>query len=285
MTDPTEYDPGYGPLVTSRVRIATWNLWGRYGPWEERLPVIVENLRAIDADVLALQEVWEDDTRNQGRELAAALGYTEPVYAHNLEREGARSGNAVLSRWPITRHEVRVLPRRGAYDAVDEEGEERLCLFAEVDGPRGAIQMFCAHLSWSADHSAIRQEQVTDICRFVREKWSWSFPPVLCGDLNADPSSDEVRILTGRKAAPVAGVVFRDAWEAAGNRDPGYTWANRNPFAASTLDLDRRLDHVMVGQPLLGGVGHVLEARVAGDVPIDGMWGSDHLAVVAELRY
>jgi endonuclease/exonuclease/phosphatase family metal-dependent hydrolase len=284
MPEP-EYDPGYGPLVTTRVRIATWNLWGRYGPWEARLPVIVENLRVIDADVVALQEVWEDDTRNQARELASELGYGEPVYAHNLERDGARSGNAVMSRWPIVAHDVRTLPRRGAYDAVDEEGEERLCLFADVDGPRGRIQMFCAHLSWQSDHSAIRQAQVSDICGYVREKRTWSFPPVLCGDLNADPASDEIRILTGRAASPVPSVVFRDAWEAAGNADPGFTWANRNPFAASTLDLERRIDHVMVGQPLLGGVGHVLEARVAGDVARDAMWGSDHLAVVVELRY
>ena len=170
MPDPvTAYDPGYGPLVQTRVRVATWNLWGRYGPWEARLPVIIENLRAIDADILGLTEVWEDDTRSQARELAVALGYTEPVYAPNLERDGARSGNAVLSRWPITRHEVRVLPRRGAFDAVDEEGEERLCVFAEVDGPRGPIQIFCAHLSWSADHSAVRQEQTREIARFLAE--------------------------------------------------------------------------------------------------------------------
>ena len=110
MTPVPEYDPGYGPLVETRLRIATWNIWGRYGPWEERLPVIVENLRAIDADIVALQEVWEDDARSQAGELADALGYTEPVYAANLERDGARSGNAVLARWPITRHEVLALP-------------------------------------------------------------------------------------------------------------------------------------------------------------------------------
>ena len=46
------YDPGYGLLVRTRVRIATWNLWGRYGPWEARMPVIVENLRAINADII-----------------------------------------------------------------------------------------------------------------------------------------------------------------------------------------------------------------------------------------
>ncbi len=281
----TAYDPGYGPLVETRVRVATWNLWGRYGPWEARLPVITENLRVINADILALTEVWEDDTRSQAVELAGALGYTEPVYAANLERAGARSGNAVLARWPITRREVRVLPRRGAFGAVDEEGEERLCLFAEVDGPRGPIQVFCAHLSWSADHSAIRQEQTREIARFLAETRPRSFPAVLCGDLNAEHSSDELRLLTGRAASPVPHVVLRDAWEAAGNRDPGFTWTNANPFAAASLDVERRLDHVMVGQPKLGGVGHVLAAWVAGDLPVDGMWGSDHLAVVAELRY
>jgi endonuclease/exonuclease/phosphatase family metal-dependent hydrolase len=279
------YDPGYGPLVETRVRVATWNIWGRYGPWEARLPVIAENLRAIDADIVALQEAWEDDSRNQARELADALGYTEPVYAHNLERDGARSGNAVLARWPMTRSEVRELPRRGAFGVIDEEGEERLCVFAEIAGPRGPIQVFCAHLSWAADHSAIRQEQVRTIAHFLTETRPRPFPAIVCGDFNAGPDSEELRILTGQTSVPVPRVVLRDAWEAAGHRDPGFTWSNANPFAAASLDLERRLDHILVGQPKLGGVGHVLSARLAGDVPIDGMWGSDHLAVVAELRY
>jgi endonuclease/exonuclease/phosphatase family metal-dependent hydrolase len=108
---------------------------------------------------------------------------------------------------------------------------------------------------------------------------------VLVGDLNADPSTDELRMLTGRAAVPVPGVWFRDAWECAGHGEPGFTWSRRNPFAAANLDVDRRIDHVLVGAPKLGGVGHVLDAWIAGDEPVEGMWGSDHLAMVAELRY
>ena len=222
--------------------------------------------------------------RRLGKNLTVLNG-SVPEASAELERDGVRSGNAVISRWPIVRHEVRKLPREGAHGAVDDEGEERLCVFAEVDGPRGKIQVFCAHLSWSEDHGAIRQAQVADICRFVRETRPREFPAVLCGDLNAEPQSDEIRMLTGRAASPVPKVVFRDAWEAAGCEEPGYTWSNDNPFASSSLDLERRLDHIMVGRPKLGGAGHVLGAQLAGDVPIDGMWGSDHLAVVAELRY
>ena len=205
---PIDYDAGYGRLLETRVRIATWNLWGRYGPWEERMPAITETLRAVDADIVGLQEVWDDDRRSQASDLAAALGYTEPVYEANLERDGARSGNAVLSRWPIDRREVRRLRARAG--VADDEGEERLALLAEVDGPRGPIQVFCAHLSWRADHSGIRQEQVGAICGFVRESRPRSFPAVLLGDLNADPDSDELRVLTGQRAVPVPGVLFRD---------------------------------------------------------------------------
>jgi endonuclease/exonuclease/phosphatase family metal-dependent hydrolase len=279
------FDPGYGPLVETRVRIATWNLWGRYGPWAERMPAIVESLREIDADICALQEVWEDDERNQARELCNALGYDDFVFAPNLERDGARAGNAVLARWPIVRRAVQTLPRE-ASDSRDDEGEERLVVLAEVDGPRGPIQVFCAHLSWRDDHSAIRQQQVAAICRLVRDWRPRPFPAVLCGDLNAEPHSDEIRMLTGLAAVPVPGVVFKDAWLAAGHDDePGYTTHNDNPFIAGLLSRNTRIDYVLVGQAKLGGVGHVLDARVAGNAPVDGMWPSDHFAVVTDLRY
>jgi endonuclease/exonuclease/phosphatase family metal-dependent hydrolase len=279
-----EYDAGYGELLTTRVRIATWNIWGRYGPWEERLPVIRETLAGIDADIVGLQEVWEDDDRNQARWLAGALGYEGCVFAANLERDGARSGNAVLARWPLRRSEVLTLPRE-AGGAVDDEGEERLCVLGEVDGPRGPIQVYCAHLSWRGDHGAIRQAQVRAICAFVREQRPRSFPAVLVGDLNSVPNSDELRMLTGRAAVPVPGVWFRDAWEAAGNADPGRTVANANPFIAPNLDLERRIDYVLVAAPKAAGCGHVLSAEVVGDRPIDGMWGSDHYGVAVDLRY
>ena len=48
-------------LIDTRLRVATWNVWWRFGPWAERQPAIAETLRRIDADVIALQEVWDVD--------------------------------------------------------------------------------------------------------------------------------------------------------------------------------------------------------------------------------
>jgi hypothetical protein len=105
------------------------------------------------------------------------------------------------------------------------------------------------------------------------------------GYLNAAPDSDELRALTGRRGIAVPGVVFRDVWTWVGNAEHGATWSNANPFAAASLDVERRIDHILVGAPKAGGCGQPLAVSIAGDEPIDGMFGSDHFAVVADLRY
>ena len=85
VSDPAPYDPGYGPLVETHVRIATWNIWARYGPWEERAPVIESTLREIDADIVGLQEVWDDGTRNQARS-SRPRSATRPRSGHRTSR-------------------------------------------------------------------------------------------------------------------------------------------------------------------------------------------------------
>ena len=73
-------------------------------------------------------------------------------------------------------------------------------------------------------------------------------------------------MLTGHAAVPVPGIWFRDAWVHGGD-GPGFTWSNTNPWAATSLDMDRRIDYVLVGHPKLGGVGHVVNAELLGDSP------------------
>ena len=279
------WDPGYGPLVETTMRVATWNVWGRYGPWEERQPVIERNLRAIGADVVCLQEAWEDDRTCQAADLATALGLSF-VYERAFEINGGWSGNAVLSRWPILRHTADELPMEGGGAVDTDEGERRLVVFAEIDGPRGPFQVFCTHLSWRADWSGVRQAQVREVCRVVRAHSPRAFPAVLCGDLNAPPDADEIRMLTGQTAVPEPGVIFRDAWSVAGAGRDGSTIAARNPYNAAALEPDSRIDYVLVGWPKLGGRGHVVHVEVAGDeAGNDGRFASDHFAVIADLRY
>jgi endonuclease/exonuclease/phosphatase family metal-dependent hydrolase len=269
----------YGALLETRVRVLTWNLWWRFGPWERRRPAIAATLAALDPDVVALQEVWgEPAGTNFAAELAEGLGF-DSAYAARLELDGVQFGNAVLSRWPITSSTPTPLP------APPEADEQRLVLRADVDAPRGPLQVFSTHLNWRFDHSAVRQQQVRAIADVVAGARPRTYPPVLCGDFNAVPDSDEIRMLTGRAAGPVEGLVFHDAWEAAGDGGPGHTWSNANPYAVLDLEPDRRIDYVLVGWPKAGGAGHVTSCEVVGASPVDGVVPSDHYGVLAELRY
>jgi endonuclease/exonuclease/phosphatase family metal-dependent hydrolase len=269
----------YGALLETRVRVLTWNLWWRFGPWERRRPAIAATLAALGPDVVALQEVWgEPGGTNFAAELAEGLGF-DSAYAARLELDGVQFGNAVLSRWPITSSTPTPLP------APPEADEQRLVLRADVDGPRGPLQVFSTHLNWRFDHSAVRQQQVRAIAEVVAGARPRTYPPVLCGDFNAVPDSDEIRMLTGRAAGPVEGLVFHDAWEAADDGGPGHTWSNANPYAVLDLEPDRRIDYVLVGWPKAGGAGHVTSCEVVGTSPVDGVVPSDHYGVLAELRY
>ncbi len=282
----TDLQGPYGPLIDTRLRVLTWNIWHRFGPWEARRPAIAATLARLDADVICLQEVWADEEVELSAELAHHLGGFHHVYGSRLDFEGVRFGNAVLSRWPIVASDVLALPSR-----ADTE-ELRTCVRADIDGPRGGLQVFSTHLNWRFDQSGVRQDQVRSICTFIdqsRPAGGRAFPPILCGDFNADPDSDEIRLLTGRSDPPVPKLVFHDAWEVAGQASDssatGATWTNDNPYARLDLEPDRRIDYVFVGWPKAGGAGHVTRCSVEGLEPVDGVVGSDHLALLAELRY
>lgn len=276
---PEGTDTPFGRLAGGRMRVLSWNLWWKFGPWEERQPAIAATIAGLDPDVVCLQETWREQISSLGDE----LGY-EHVFTSRVDHDGLTFGNSVLSRWPITDHDVVSLP------APDGMEEMRTCLRADITSPHGPLQVFSTHLNWRFDHSEIRKQQVEAVCRFVADSPARSYPPVLCGDFNAVPQSDEIRMLTGTAPVPVPKLVFHDAWIAANagsgqeHSQDGNTWSNTNPFAAKDLEYARRIDYVFVGWPKAGGRGQVLACEVAANQPVDDIWPSDHFAVLTTLR-
>jgi endonuclease/exonuclease/phosphatase family metal-dependent hydrolase len=268
-----------GELIGTSVRVASWNLWWQFGNWEERLPIVIDRLRAADPDVIGLQEVWHDGTTTSAHVIGEALGF-HVSFAGTIELDdGVKFGNAVVSRWPITAEEVVPLPAAGKPD------EERVVLKVEIDGPRGPLQVYSTHLNWRLDHSAVRQEQVRTLAALIARSKPRTYPPIVCGDFNAEPHSAEIEMLTGQREVPVDDVLLVDVWRAARPTDPGFTWDNRNPYAASQLEWNRRIDYVFVGWPKAGGAGNPLSCALLGDEPTGDVWPSDHIGVLAELRY
>lgn len=268
-------------LVDTTVGILEWNIWWRFGAdWKSRQPLIVEVIERCSPDIVALQEVWGDDNTSQAAELAKHIGYFH-FYRPASTIDGIGFGNAILSRWPISEAQQVDLPSMPS----DDGGRNCNAVYARVSGPRGDIHVCSTHLSYKPAESAIRQQQVTALCRFIAELQESPVPPVMCGDFNAVPVSEEIRMITGKTRPPVEGLVLYDAWEVAGGEAPGFTWDNSNPNAVSALEPNRRLDYVFVGAPGANGAGHVREARLEGREPVNGLCPSDHYALWVSLRY
>jgi endonuclease/exonuclease/phosphatase family metal-dependent hydrolase len=269
----------YGELITTTLRVLTWNVWGRFGPWEAREAALIRSLEALEPDVIALQECWRDRSgETQAARLAKALGYHAAYGGGTFLAEDWATGSGLLSRWPIEHHEHREFP------APSRDVWGGSALFARIAGPRGSLAVFSVALDWPPHASATRQASVRQMAAFVLEVAGPAFPTVICGDFNAPPDSDELRMLTGRTETTAPGFALFDAWEMAG-AGPGYTWARSNPWTLPVLLPDRRIDYVLVGRPRRGGAGHVVRCALAGTEPVDGVVPSDHYAVVADLRY
>ncbi len=266
------------------MRVVTWNVWWRFGPWEQRQPALEQVLGSLDADIVCLQEVWATADTHQAEILGGALGLHVAAVAHPGDDVGDADvsfSNAVLSRWPIIEHDVVALP------LADGRPGHRHVVATVVDAPHGPTTVMSTHLEYPFDQSALRSRQVAALCELVAERREGdprqSFPPIVCGDFNAVPDSDEMRSLTGRAPPPVPGLVFTDAWAAVGD-GPGWTWDDRNPHIADTTWPRRRLDYVLIGWPRPKPAGNPVRARIAGSGRHNGVWPSDHLAVCVDLE-
>ncbi len=281
------------------IRIATWNVWWRFGNWQSRHPAIARTLASLDADVITLQEVWcrvdgpdapdapvvvdESDAPappdSQPADMARALGLPHHRYAWQNAHDGMAFGNAILTRLPILATHVMPLPSGGSTD------EGRTALAVEVQPVAGSpVLVATTHLNFLWHHSAQRQVQTAAIGRWLADIRTGDQPVVLTGDLNAVDTSDEVRQLTGKAAIPDGALGFHDAWEVAGD-GAGITWSRDNTHAVEPpLEGSKRIDYVLTSYPTWDVRGAVLDARVFGDEP-DSEVGhpSDHFGVVADV--
>ena len=101
----------YGELVDTSLRVMTWNVWGRFGPWERRSAGIIAHLCEAKPDVVLLQECWiTEDGSNQAGLIGAELGLESVVAQGELLFGAWGLTNAVLSRWPISDPMTHLLP-------------------------------------------------------------------------------------------------------------------------------------------------------------------------------
>lgn len=250
------------------LRVATLNLWGRHGPWPDRLGLIRAELGRLSPQLVGLQEVMRDEGC-QAEEIAEGLGY-EVAYSGAASLHTGTLGNALLSTLPILDHQTFPLPTAPGI-------EPRALLYARVATAGGDLPVFVTHLDWQGDHGAARLAQVRFIASRVASLAS-GLPPVIMGDFNAEPDSDEIRYLRGLHCVEGESVCFADAWIYGGDGSAGPTFSRVNDYARQAHVPSRRIDYIFTGDG-----GSPLHTEVAFRTPVGEVWASDHFGLVSDL--
>jgi len=228
------------------VRVLTLNVLSLRdsGDWERRRDALVAGVRALDPDLVALQEVTD---------VAEILGPGWHLAPHS--RRDAGLGATLASRWPFgTVHEI---------DGVVTEPAAAFpwggTLVAEVLSPE-PVHVVHHKPVYQLPYERERELHAVAAARLVEEV----VPDpdrhvVLLGDFDARPDAACMRFWTGRQSLDGTSVCYHDAWESVHGDEPGHTFTPENPLVRAggmRLVRGRRIDYVLIrGGPALARRG------------------------------
>lgn len=260
------YNDKYGdraviPPKGQSLRVMTYNIYGARATSPANaadLDAIAEVIRRQNPDFVTLNEVDVFTNRtgkdvHQARDLAEKLGM-EWHFSKAIDRDGGEYGDAVLSKYPILEKRSYRLPC-----AAEQPGEDRsLCVIrVQIDGKD--LYVASTHL----DHlsgDASRLVQATEIRRIRDTELEGDL--ILCGDLNAIPSSNVIATMTSflTNTGPI----------------DQYTFPSDDP--------SRKIDYIMYAPIEHFGVQNC-QVVSRGDQQVDGVDASDHRPVIADIRF
>ncbi len=257
-----------------------------------RLAALPEALRSVDADIVALQEIYRTAHKRAVMKTLADR-WPHAVFPNGRPPHKLDSGLLVLSRWPIAAsrfHPFKAAPRderlfvhRGVFETVHATpgfGSLRLLSFHTTAGGT-------RHDPESATADAIRARQI-DAILDLAEDGPNELATVLIGDLNAGPpvSMDNYRQVMARGYADLFAEGAGDA--AAAN---AVTWDSQQPLnrrGPHAHQRPQRIDHVFLKRTWLAR-WRVAEARLVLTEPVVKVPGvgtvtvADHYGVLVRL--
>lgn len=229
------------------LRVLSYNIrHGRGMDDSVNLPRTAAVIRALQPDIVGLQEVDDRVTRSGKVDQAATLGALlglEHAFGAFMDYQGGRYGLGILSRFPIVRATSVRLP---------DGNEPRIALAAELrlPGDRTVI-VVNVHFDWVAD-DAFRFAQASALTRFLD---SLTVPYLLLGDFNDEPGSRTLALFRQRAI---------EATKETGDR---LTFSSTNPV--------KEIDFIFAAPSNAWSVG---SAR-----PVTEPVASDHRPVIAAL--
>lgn len=170
----------------TRVRVATYNIHKGVQGFGPRRRLEIHNLghaiEQLDADIVCLQEVRSVHRREAQyfqhwpelpqADYLAPEGF-EAVYRTNATTRHGEHGNAMLSRWPVVRHQHE--------DMSDHRFEQRGLLHTEVLVEGQTVHVIVVHLGLIRSS---RVRQLAQLVRYIQREIPTTAAVLVAGDFN-----------------------------------------------------------------------------------------------------
>ena len=244
------------------LHVATLNLRNLADRWDERLPLLLADMAALQPDLMGLQEVVYPLQQDR---LLGAAGAAE-YHAFRGWAGRPEYGNSILVREPLA---------AGASERVDlgrNRSATRVPLLLPGGGRLGFV---VTHLHHEVPDAAIRAEQAAAVIDWLDGRGADADATIVVGDFNADPAEPAY--------ARMVAAGFRSAYAEANGAEPAVTWPSGLQGPAIDDDGDPGcLDYIWVR-----GAVRVVSARLVFDRPaVDdpGLYPSDHFGIAAHVE-
>jgi len=168
------------------LSIATYNIHKGFSHFNRRVVLheLRDRLRALNADIVFLQEAQGEHTRHSERfhnypgcaqhEFIAEEVWPHSVYGKNSVYEAGHHGNAILSRFPILQYLN--------MDVSAHRFESRGLLHCEIEmAGRQRVHCLCVHFGLFARG---RREQTRMLIEYVNSNIPDGMPLIIAGDFN-----------------------------------------------------------------------------------------------------
>lgn len=179
---------GVGPAagVETTLRVLSYNIHhGRGTDGLVDLPRIATVIRGCEADIVFLQEVDDRTDRTGGVDQTAELSRLTGLqgeFGRQIDYQGGRYGQAILSRTPLTHPRVHVLPGH-------PDRETRIAFSAQTQIGERLLVVVGTHLHHRDPAERLAQAEALATLDLG------DGPMILGGDLNAVPESEPLTTL------------------------------------------------------------------------------------------
>ena len=241
------------------MQILTLNLRHNNDHWEQRKPLVIDLIQALQPDIIGFQEVWMP-IQQAHLILDAVDGQAYTIYATPKQAHHGKEGIAIATRLPSSQPEVLHLP-----------GGERVAQRVMIDVDNHSLCFANTHLHH------LPQEDESERLPQMKALLEWlstvDTPTIITGDMNTIPTRETMQLATKQ---------YHSAYQQVHGHEPDYTFPA--PLAAAQYPDHRvTIDYILISPDTL----HATSARIVGDEthgtdPI--LSPSDHCGILATIE-